>query len=60
MSDYGYHLKWNSHSSNLVAVLDTYMKNEKLTDVTLVAAEGKQIHVHSFVLIASSTYFRVT
>ena len=56
MSDYS--IKWNSHFLNLVTVLNSFMENEKLTDVTSVAENGKQIQVHSFVLFASSSYFR--
>ena len=51
-------LKSDSHYSTLETVLKTYLINEKLADVTLVA-EGKSIQVHSIVLLALSKYFQV-
>jgi hypothetical protein len=53
-----YNLKWNSHHSTLVSVLDSLLKRESLTDVTL-AAEGQFVNVHRIVLFACSTYFEV-
>lgn len=49
-------LSWGDHYSSLLSVFGSYMKNDKLVDVTL-AAEGKVIHVHRLVLLASSSYF---
>ena len=56
MSDYN--LTWESHFSSLLSVFDSYLTNEKFVDVTL-ACEGKAIHVHRLVLLASSSYFEV-
>ena len=54
-----YSLKWNSHHSTIVNVLDSLLEKESLVDVTL-AAEGKFINVHRFMLFACSPYFEVT
>ena len=51
-------LKSDSHCTTLECVLESYLNNEKLADVTLVA-EGKSIQVHSIVLLALSKYFQV-
>ena len=51
-------LSWGDHYSSLLSVFGSYMKNDKLVDVTL-AAEGKVIHVHRLVLLASSSYLEV-
>ena len=51
-------LKSDSHYKTLASVLESYINNEKLADVTL-AAEGKSIQVHSIVLLALSKYFQV-
>ena len=52
-------LNWNSHHSTIVSVLDSLLERECLVDVTL-AAEGKFINVHRFMLFACSPYFEVT
>ena len=54
-----YSLKWNSHHSTIVSVLDSLLERESLVDVTL-ACEGKFINVHRFMLFACSPYFEVT
>ena len=54
-----YNLKWNSHNSTILSMLDTLLERETLVDVTL-AAEGKFINVHSFMLIDCSPYFELT
>ena len=51
-------LKSDSHYETLESVLKSYLNNEKLADITLVA-EGKSIQVHSIVLFAFSEYFQV-
>ena len=48
----------DNHFTTLASVLQSYLSNEKLADVTLVA-EGKTIQVHNIVLRALSTYFEV-
>ena len=53
-----YKLTWDSHCSSLLSFLGSYLASDKLVDVTL-AAEGKVIHVHRLVLLASSPYFEV-
>ena len=50
--------KSDSHYETLESVLKSYLNNEKLADITLVA-EGKSIQVHSIVLFAFSEYFQV-
>ena len=54
-----YNLKWNSHNSTILSMLDSLLERECLVDVTL-AAEGKFINVHRFMLFACSPYFEVT
>ena len=51
-------LKLDSHHTTLESVLKSYLNNEKLADITLVA-EGKSIQVHSIVLLALTKYFQV-
>jgi len=51
-------LRWNSHHSTLVSVLDSLLERERLCDVTL-AAQGRFINVHRLVLFACSPYFEV-
>ena len=53
-----YNLKWNGHYATIVSMLDSLLQKESLVDVTL-AAEGKFINVHRFMLFACSTYFEV-
>ena len=53
-----YNLKWNSHHSTIISMMDYLLERESLTDVTL-AAEGKFVNVHRFMLFACSPYFEV-
>ena len=54
-----YDMNWESHYSDLLFVLSSYLTWEKLVDVTL-TAEGKVNHVPRLVLLASSSYFEVS
>ena len=51
-------LKWNSHHSTVISVLDSLLARERLVDVTL-ACDGQFINVHRFMLFACSSYFEV-
>ena len=51
-------LNWGHHHSTIISVLDSLLQKESLVDVTL-AAEGKFINVHRFMLFACSPYFEV-
>jgi len=58
MTSKGSYLKWNNHCDTLVSLLNSQLESDKLVDFTI-AAEGKLINVHHFVLCASSPYFQV-
>lgn len=49
-------LKWNNHQPTIVSAFETLLKNGAFADCTL-AAEGKFIKAHKFVLSACSSYF---
>ncbi|XP_067139390.1 protein tramtrack, beta isoform-like isoform X1 [Centruroides vittatus] len=50
-------LKWNSHQSNMVTVLDQLLSNESFVDVTL-ACEGFTLKAHKIILSACSPFFQ--
>jgi len=49
---------WNSHSSTLLSMFETYHKEGRFLDTKLVA-EGRQIGVHSLALMFASPLFKV-
>ncbi|XP_067139393.1 longitudinals lacking protein, isoforms H/M/V-like isoform X1 [Centruroides vittatus] len=52
-----FYLKWNSHQSNMITVLDQLLSNEAFVDVTL-ACEGLSLKAHKIILSACSPFFR--
>lgn len=50
-------LKWNSHQSNMVTVLDQLLSNEAFVDVTL-ACEGLSLKAHKIILSSCSPFFQ--
>ena len=49
---------WNSHSSTLLSMFETYHEEAMFLDMKLVS-EGQQIKVHSLALMFASPLFKV-
>merc|ERR1712126_94408 len=58
MNEERYNLNWHDYSDHVKGLLNGLLASEKLTDVTLVCDDNRQLHAHKLALSACSSVFK--